>query len=131
MVINNDNGDNDECCICFDKKISKSTSCDVCNTSVCMNCFEKIYDVEFNEKTKKSKIKISCVVCRSEFNKNSKQFTRAELVCLSTSLINQYGDSWNFFIDSVLKYKKQYNQLASIAKQKGINFNEVDLPEYV
>lgn len=129
-VDNEDNEDN-ECCICFDKKQSKSTSCTICKNCICITCFEKILDIDFNEDIRKAKMKIICPVCRSEYTKNSTQFTRNELVSLCSSLVQGQGECWDFFLNGIMKQKAQYNKLASIAKQRGINFNDVDLPEYV
>lgn len=128
--VDNDNVDN-ECCICFDKKQSKSTSCTICKNSICITCFEKLLDVDFDEDIRKAKMKIVCPVCRSEYTKNSTQFTRNELVSLCTSLVQQQGECWDFFLNGIMKQKKQYNKLASLAKQQGVNFNNAELPEYL
>jgi hypothetical protein len=47
---------------------------------------------------KRAKIKASCPVCRSDIYKKANNFTRPELVCLYTDLMEEYGSDWSYFL---------------------------------
>jgi hypothetical protein len=117
-----------ECCICFDKKKSKNTCCNTCNNCICITCYKQIINIDYDEDTKRAKIKASCPVCRSDFYKKANNFTRPELVCLYTDLMEEYGSDWSYFLKRVEDLKDKYNLLAELALKNKIDLKAFKLP---
>ena len=77
----NDCSNDDECCICLNNKVSSHFKCIRCKKSlVCVECFHKVSNDVFNEKTNNMILNYKCPVCRFDGIYGYENFEKFEII---------------------------------------------------
>ena len=131
-VVMTDGMNDAKCYICFDKKTCKSTCCNVCNKSICIDCYIKLIGIDYEKyEIEKENVYFSmkCPVCRNEDSRHRPDnFTKKELVKLCYFLMLEHSKDWRIITNKFQKYKKQYDNLSEIANRRGIMPQQYGLP---
>jgi len=131
MKKTNNGSSESECCICFGKKIAKSTCCKTCKTEVCIDCFVKMIGIDYiNYDNTESNVRVNykCPICRTECFFKSDEFNKRELVKISNFMMVEHSQDWILFSKKLQQYKKQYDNLSKLAMKRGIVPKDYGLP---
>lgn len=83
MNIENENENDNECQICFERNKCSNFKCDSCKNSVCIECFKRVSIVGVDDETYISLNKFNCPYCRYEKRYDYDYFNKEEIINLT------------------------------------------------
>ena len=113
--------DKTECCVCLDKKVCLNTKCSTCKESICINCYEKIAEYEFDKEKEKSIFTMKCVICRKNNKKYYSNFKKNDIIMLATSVNKLNQEDKDFYASELLSVIHKYNELLGYFEKASLN----------